>query len=414
MPMLPANKQQVSLLILIAFVMGGIGGTFLSPALVRLNGPGIFLPDGTRRAGTLQETAFSDEESATISVVEKANAAVVNVTILKDIAALRGQTNVQDFEDFFEFGFPFRMIPPQEMPNPNNGQESLREIGGGSGFIIGADGLIVTNKHVVSDDAATYKVKLSSGKEYDAKVIAKDPLMDVALIKIEATGLPTLALGDSEKLRLGQSVIAIGNALAEFGNTVTRGVVSGVGRRVEAGDGMGMTEVIEEAIQTDAAINRGNSGGPLLNLAGEVIGINTAVSSEGQLLGFAIPINNVKRTIESVQKTGRISRPWLGVRYVLVTPRIAEENKLSVTYGALILRGRTDSDLAVIPGSPADKAGLAENDIILSIDGKKIEDDNSLAREIGKHQVGDEVMLKVLQKGKEKDIKVKLEEFPIK
>jgi serine protease Do len=273
------------------------------------------------------------------------------------------------------------------------------------------DGLIVTNKHVVADDEAVYKVKLSDGKEYDAKVMAKDPVLDVALIKIEANNLPTLKFGDSDKLKLGQSVIAIGNALAEFGNTVTRGIVSGIGRKVEAGGSFGFTEVIEQAIQTDAAINPGNSGGPLINMAGEVVGINTAVSSEGQLVGFAIPINAAKKTIESVQKTGRIVRPWLGIRYVAVTPRLAEANKLKVNYGFLIIGDSANDELAVIPGGPADKAGLAENDIILEVDGKKMADKESLANEIGKHNVGDVVDLKILHKGEEKNVKVKLEEF---
>ena len=276
------------------------------------------------------------------------------------------------------------------------------------------DGLIVTNRHVVADETATYKVTLADGKEYDATVLAKDPVLDVALMKIEATGLPTLSLGNSDNLYLGQTVIAIGNALAEFGNTVTRGVVSGIGRRVEAGDRRGgFSEVIDEAIQTDAAINPGNSGGPLLNLAGEVVGINTAVSSEAQSVGFAIPINSVKRIIESVQKTGRIVRPWLGVRYQVVTPRLAEANNLPVNYGALILRGQSPDELAVVPGSPADKAGLEENDIILEIDGKKLEDKDSLAKLIGEKNIGDDVALKVLHDGKEKEVAVKLEEFPV-
>ena len=164
-------------------------------------------------------------------------------------------------------------------------------------------------------------------------------------------------------------------------------------------------------IQTDASINPGNSGGPLLNLAGQVIGINTAIVQNAQNIGFAIPINEVKNTIESVKQSGRIIRPWLGIRYVLIDKSIAEANKLSVDYGALIVRGENRTDLAVIPGSPADKAGLVENDIILEVNGKKINENNPLSSVIGKFKVGDEITLKILRKGEEKEVKVKLEEM---
>ncbi|RLB87157.1 MAG: hypothetical protein DRH10_09570, partial [Deltaproteobacteria bacterium] len=228
---------------------------------------------------------------------------------------------------------------------------------------------------------------------------------------IEAKNLPTLELGDSDKIEIGQTVIAIGNALGEFRNTVTKGVISGIGRTITAGDSRGRSEMIESAIQTDAAINPGNSGGPIVNLAGQVIGINTAISSQGQLLGFAIPINEAKRVINSVEKYGKIVRPFLGVRYILNNPEFAKKNQLKVDYGAIIVRGETVKDFAVIPGSPADKAGLQENDIILEVNGTKIERGNSLAKLLSKYAPGDEVTLKVLSKGKEKEVKVKLEEF---
>lgn len=192
---------------------------------------------------------------------------------------------------------------------------------------------------------------------------------------------------------------------------MTKGVISGLGRRVTAGDNRGLSEVIEGAIQTDAAINPGNSGGPLVNLAGEVIGVNTAVSRAGQLIGFAIPINEAKRAIASVKKSGKIVRPWLGVRYVIVTEELAKKNQLSVAYGALILRGDNRTDFSVIPGSPADKAGLQENDIILSVDGTRVDEDHPLSRTIARKNPGDTVTLKVLSKGKEKVVKVELGEF---
>jgi len=301
---------------------------------------------------------------------------------------------------------------PQDKNDKNDDKSNLQRVGGGSGFIISSDGLIVTNRHVVDDEDAVYSVALSDGTEYDAEVLAKDPVNDVALLKIEAKDLPTLELGDSDQLKIGQTVIAIGNALAEYGNTVTRGVVSGKGRRVEAGNGSGSSEVLEEAIQTDAAINPGNSGGPLLDMAGNVIGINTAVSQEGQLVGFAIPINSVKKTIQSVRETGKIVRPWLGIRYTPINKQMQKTNNLSVDYGVIIQRGTTQDELAVIPGSPADKAGLVENDIILEFAGQKIDENHSLVNMIGKYNIGDEIEIKILHKGNEKTIKLKLEQFP--
>ena len=402
-------------LVLTAAIAGALGGAWIAPLFKPVSAPPVSRPAEEMEepsAGTLQETVYLDEESAVIDVVAKVNPAVVNISILKDISRFSPSAG-DPFENFFfEFGFPFERPRPAPRPEPENRAPDFQPVGGGSGFLIEPDGLIVTNRHVVEDDDAKYQVSLANGKEYEATIVAKDPVLDVALIKIEGVDLPTLALGDSDKLKLGQTVIAIGNALSEFGNTVTRGVVSGIGRRVEAGNGRGLSEVIEEAIQTDAAINPGNSGGPLLNFAGEVIGINTAVSREGQLVGFAIPINSVKRTIESVRATGRIVRPWLGVRYVPITPRLSELNKLPVTYGILIIRGESAEELAVIPGSPADKAGLVENDIILEIDGEKLEERESLVQAIAKHAVGDSVKLKVLHRGEEKEVTATLSEFP--
>ena len=218
-------------------------------------------------------------------------------------------------------------------------------------------------------------------------------------------------MGDSADLKVGQSVIAIGNALGEFRNTVSTGVISGLARSVTAGGAGIGSEQLLNVIQTDASINPGNSGGPLLNIAGQVIGINTAMAQGAQNIGFAIPINEVKNTIDSVKKNGKIVRPWLGVRYVIINKAIADANKLSVDYGAIIVRGQNQTDLAVIPGSPADKAGLVENDIILESNGQKITEANPLANLVAKLKPGDEITLKVLHQSKEKTIKVRLEEM---
>lgn len=343
------------------------------------------------------------ENSATIDVVEKASPAVVSIVITKELRTY--QSSGFPF-DFFGMNFPFF-----EQQDEEDAPMVRREIGGGTGFIVSSDGLILTNRHVVSDETAEYTVFLNDDTEYAAEVVGQDPFLDLAVLKIDATDLPVLELGDSDSIQIGQTVIAIGNTLSEFRNTVTRGVVSGINRRVVAGDRYGRSEVIEEAIQTDAAINPGNSGGPLLDLTGRVIGVNTAVSQSGQSVGFAIPINSAKRIVESIIEHGRIVRPWLGVRYALIDDEIAEKNNLPVDYGALIVRGRERTELAVIPGSPADKAGITENDIILEIEGERIDLENPLSMLISKYSAGETVELKVLSKGEEKSVSVKLEEY---
>jgi S1-C subfamily serine protease len=351
------------------------------------------------------------EESDIVSVVEKVSPAVVSIIVTKDLPKIEeyyyrpfgGDDFFNQFfgDDFFNFEIPeYRQ----------NGTEEL-EIGGGSGFIITSDGYIVTNKHVVVDEEADYTVMLNDESKYEAEVIARDPATDFAVLKIEAENLPTIELGNSDEVKVGQTVIAIGNALGEFRNTVSAGVVSGLSRSITAGSLGFKSEQLVGVIQTDASINHGNSGGPLLNLKGEVIGINTAIAQGAQNIGFAIPVNEVKSSIESVKTSGKIIRPWLGVRYVMINEEIAEANKLAVNYGALIVRGENRTDLAVIPGSPADKAGLVENDIILEVNQEKISQDYPLIKAISKLKPQDEVAFKVLHKGEEKEVKVVLEEM---
>lgn len=346
----------------------------------------------------------TNEDMSLSEMVKKVSPAVVSIVITKEVAA--ATTN-----DFFfnPFGFDFG---GNGAGNDANAPKEKQQVGSGSGFIITADGLVVTNRHVVEDTAATYTVVLSDGTKHDAKILARDTAIDLALMKIEGKGFPTLELGNSDSLELGQTVVAIGNALGEFSNSVTRGIVSGINRRITAGGAMSGSEVIDQAIQTDAAINPGNSGGPLLSLDGKVIGVNTAVSQQGQSVGFAIPINVAKQSIESVKKTGRIVRPYLGVRYVIINDEMAKQNQLPVTYGALISRGTGAGQLAVIPGSPADKAGLVENDILLEADGVKIDEDHTLVSAIIKKQVGDTLTFKVYHKGENKTVKVVLVEMP--
>jgi len=354
------------------------------------------------------------EESAVISAVNKVAPAVVSIIVTKDLPKIEQYYSNPFGSEFFRqfFGDDFDdFFGQQSLPQYRQNGTEKTEIGGGTGFIVSADGYIITNKHVVLDEAADYTVLMNDETKYAAKVLARDSLSDLAVLKIEKNNLPIVELGDSADLKVGQSVIAIGNALGEFRNTVSTGVISGLARSVTAGGAGIGSEQLLNVIQTDASINPGNSGGPLLNIAGQVIGINTAMAQGAQNIGFAIPINEVKNTIDSVKKNGKIVRPWLGVRYVIINKAIADANKLSVDYGAIIVRGQNQTDLAVIPGSPADKAGLVENDIILESNGQKITEANPLANLVAKLKPGDEITLKVLHQSKEKTIKVKLEEM---
>jgi S1-C subfamily serine protease len=338
------------------------------------------------------------EQDLIVEAVKKATPAVVSIIITKDVPVL---------EKYYEdFGSPFFQIPQYR----ESGETEEKEIGGGSGFLVSEDGYIVTNKHVVDEEDASYTVFTDDGEKYEAEVIDKDSMNDIAVLKIEGEGFSFLEFGDSDNLNPGQTVIAIGNPLMEFENSVSVGVVSGLSRNITAGkQSYGQTEYLEGVIQTDAAINPGNSGGPLLDIFGKVIGVNVAVAS-AENIGFSIPSESVEKIVESVKENGRIVRPFLGVRYIQITDSLVEKNNLSVDYGVLILRGETVDDLAVIPGSPADKAGLEENDIILEADGEKLDGTKSLAKIISSKSIGDEVKLKILHKGEEKEVKITLEE----
>jgi len=339
------------------------------------------------------------EDSAVIDVVQKSSPAVVSIVISKDVSSL---------QDFFSSPFDFPFQPPTDQ---GQGGTQKQTIGGGSGFLITSDGMIVTNKHVVSDTAADYTVITNDNKEYPAKVLAKDLINDIAIIKIDGSNFPTLNFGNSDSLQIGQTVVAIGNSLGEFSNTVSRGIVSGLRRSLTASGGFGQSsERLTNIIQTDAAINPGNSGGPLLDINGNVIGINVAIAQGAQNIGFAIPANQIKKIANQVQTTGKISTPYLGVRYIPIDKTIQQSNNLPFNYGVLVLRGQSPVDLAVIPGSPADKAGVLENDIILEINGTKIDQNNDLSGLVSKYNVGDQITLKIWDKGQTKNVSVKLEE----
>jgi len=329
------------------------------------------------------------EESVVIEVAEKVSPSVVTV----------GITKTQKVLDLFEWD-PF-MDPFGFFRRPQGREEKIQQ-DIGTGFVIAKDGLIVTNKHVVADANAKYRVITKDDKEYEVKKIYRDPANDLAILKIDASGLKPVELGDSDKLKVGQFVIAIGTALGEFRHTVTTGVISGLGRGITAGSPFeGYVERLDNVIQTDAAINPGNSGGPLLNSAGQVIGVNVAVAAEGQNIGFALPINLVKETLANFEKTGRFERAFLGVRYRMISQDLALLN--DVPQGAYIVE--------VVSGSPADKAGIKQGDIITKLDGQPVrEKDGGLAKLIASKKIGDRVRLTVWREGKERELEAVLKE----
>ncbi len=354
----------------------------------------------------IEKQAIFTQETFVVDAVKKTNPAVVSIMISKNVPKYEAYIDPNQQQDPLSELFPgFSFNIPQYR---QNGTEK-KEIGGGSGFLVSNDGLIVTNKHVVNQKDVEYTVFTNDGKKHTATVVARDPVLDIALLKIVGSNFPYLTLGNSDSLQVGQSVVAIGNALAEFRNTVSVGVISGLARSVVAGDSSGNTELLDHVIQTDAAINPGNSGGPLLNLSGQVIGVNVAVAQGSQNIGFALPINSVKSAIESVKNTGKIVRPYLGVRYVAINTEMKEKNNLTVDYGVLVKAGANQNELAVIPGSPADKAGIVENDIILEVDGVKLDEKNTLASIVRQKKIGNAITLKILHKGAEKTVRVMLE-----
>jgi len=406
------NKKSIVALSLIvslltASIFGGVFG--FSGAIIAMQYfPSVFkhLPAAFQNIQN-QTLKVVSEESAITEAVEKVNPAVVSIIVTKDLPIIERYYDYYNpfGDDFFS---PFRFRIPKER---EKGTEK-KEVGGGTGFLVSSEGILITNKHVVSDEEADYTVLMNDGTKYDAKVLARDPSTDLAFLKIEKNNLPFAELGDSTSLKLGQGVIAIGNSLGEFRNTVSTGVVSGLSRSITASGGFGTeAERLEGVVQTDAAINPGNSGGPLINLDGQVIGVNTAIVQGAQNVGFAIPINTAKRDLEDINEHGRIRRPFLGVRYIIINEAIKDKNQLSVDYGALITPGEEVGELAVMPGSPADKAGLEANDIILEMNEEKVDLENSLAKLILKYNVGDEITLRILHKGEEKILKITLAEL---
>lgn len=402
-----SSRSVLAVVIVGSFISGFVGGSLSQ--FYPFPGGSVSTSDNSAVKKVIEERTYI-EESQLIESREKIAPSVISILQLKEV---RQVANQLPFGDFFFFGPGFEQ--PQAPSQPNEKPEK-RVVGGGTGFIITADGLALTNKHVVNDDEAEYLAVLNDGTEYSLEVVGKDPLNDVAVVQIKEKeggkkpGLPVAELGDSDKIKIGQQVLAIGNALAEYENTTTAGIISATGRDIHASDSLGQSaETLTGLIQTDAAINPGNSGGPLVNLDGQVVGINTAIDTQANGVSFAIPINDVKPVIESIKQYGKVVRPILGVRYVILTEEKAKEFGLEgVTHGAYLVGNYENGEVAVIPGGPADKAGLAVEDVILELDGKAIDKDNTLQQAIRSKQPGDKVQLKIWRKGQSFEVEVTL------
>jgi len=391
------NRALIFFLVILSFVAGvagGIGGIAVvsgSSSLQKtlgLNqtGSGVSF-SGSNRV----ESVTLKEDSSVISAVKKVSPSVVSVVYTKDVTV----TN--------PFGFAY--------PYGQQQQTTQQQQGGGTGFVVTSDGLIATNRHVADTEGAEYTVITQDGNKYKATVLAQDSVNDFAILKIDAKNLPVVEYGDSDNLDIGQRVIAIGNALGEFQNSVTVGVLSGKERTIQASDASGTsTESLEGLLQIDAAINEGNSGGPLVNTKGQVIGINTATASKTQAegIGFAIPINSLKTALDSVKKNGKIVRAYLGVSTVTIDQKIAAIKGIKDDKGALVIGDETHNIPAVQSGSPADKAGVKEGDIILKVNSDEIAQGKSLRRILGKYQPDEEVTLYITRDGKQIELKAKL------
>lgn len=307
-------------------------------------------------------------------------------------------------------------IRSNQVSNTLFGSQSFETRSAGTGFIISDDGYIVTNRHVIPEGDAQISITLSNGDTLeDISVIDKteegDPL-DIAFLKVndsEGNDLTPVKIGSSNDAKVGDMVIAIGNALGQLQNTVTSGIISGFGRDVATGSEFSRENLVN-LIQTDAAINQGNSGGPLVNASGEVIGINTAIAGDGaQNIGFAIPIDDIKGSIKSILENGELNRPFLGVRYVTLTQEIADKNDLNIREGAYLIG--TESEPAIIAGSAAEEAGLEQGDVIIAIDGEAINTRNSLTTALGRYSAGDTIEIEVQRSDEKVKLRATLQEF---
>lgn len=355
----------------------------------------------SKAAGNKSAPVILTQDDVVVKLVKSVSPAVVSIIATKDLPVIEKYfINPFGNDEFLKQFVPPELLPQFSVPQYRQNGTEKKQVSSGTGFFVSSDGYIITNKHVVADKSADYSVILNDGRKLTAKVLSRDPVQDVAILKVEGTDFSVVPLGDSDNINVGQTVIAIGNALGEFQNTVSLGVISGLNRSVSASSAGGETEQLQEVIQTDAAINPGNSGGPLLNLKGEAIGINTAIAQGAENVGFALPVNFAKKGLADTKEFGAIKYAFLGVRYIIINASVKQEKNLSVDYGILLSKSAQGGE-AVMKGSPADKAGLKEGDIILEFGEARVDQKNSLTKLLGGKRVGEKVNLKVLR---EKDI----------
>ncbi len=387
-----ATRIFLILIVLIILLTSALGGA-IADRLFVFKPLDRFFPRFSQSMGLSNtgDLKIVSEESVVIDVAEKSSPSVVTISITRKTQPVPVQQLFMD--PFGTFTIPGNQQTPQE-------QTVKQDIG--TGFVVDAQGLIVTNKHVVLDTQATYKIITNDNKEYDVQKIYRDPSNDLAILKVDATLTP-LPLGDSSKLKVGQFALAIGTALGEFRHTVTSGVISGLGRGIDAGDGVGgFSERLDNVIQTDAAINPGNSGGPLINSSGEVIGVNVAVAQLAQSIGFAIPINVVKESLSIFNKTGQFDRAFFGVQYRILPKKTALLN--DVPEGAYIVE--------VVVGSAASDAGLKPGDIITKIDSTQIKEDVEISDIINQKKVGDTIKVEYYRDGQSQSVTATLKPAP--
>lgn len=368
------KRQHIALFSALLILCTALGGAV---------GSGLTVYFGSELLESNENASISYESYDYVSAWESSAPAVVSVVALKELS--------QRYQQF---------TGPKSQSNPFEGSTPLTEVSSGTAFMISPDGLALTNKHVVEDTEAEYVVILEDGTELSAQVLDRDTLNDIAILLIvdedpRIGELPYLEFADSDEISVGDPVLAIGNALGEYANTTTAGIISATGRDILAAGGLGGVESLVGLIQTDAAINPGNSGGPLVNLKGEVVGMNTAVDTTAAGIGFAIPSNDLDLVLESYYEYGEIVRPYLGVRYTMVNPSTRIRYELEYEYGALLIGDKNAGLSAVVEGSPAEEAGLTSGDVILSIDGQDITGSFTISNALAAHAVGDTIVLEV-------------------
>ncbi len=375
----------ISILVLVSFLAGAAADRlFVIKPLNALLGTRVPLTASSNQASLLGSLLVEDGTVDVADIAEVASNAVVTVSVKREQRVISTPFTRDPF-----------ISPFFSLPQNTEVEQIQQDIG--TGFVV-ESGLIVTNRHVVSDPNADYSVFDAQDREHQVTDIYRDPSNDLAILKIDGPALAELPLGDSDQLRVGQGVVAIGTALGEFRHTVTTGVVSGLGRGIEAGDGVSI-ESLEGVIQTDAAINPGNSGGPLVDLSGQVIGVSVAVSRGAENIGFAIPINVVKASIENFNATGQFDRAFLGVQYQIISEQAALFNE--VPQGAYLVE--------VVEGSVAQESGLLAGDIITKFAGVVItEEGESLASLINQQPVGNSVDVEYWRGGQTTQVSVTL------